>query len=172
MPKTVTRYNLGVTLWAQSNLKEAELEYRESLRLDPNYIEEHNGLGNILIGIGKPKEAETEYREALRLQPNSAPTHYDLGLTLNSLDRPKEAEIELKEAIKCDPNYSNDGSFHFELASAFLIRLGTRRLRLNLERRSGFHQVTVVMRIIIIDWPRLLPTSSDMTKREPNTRRR
>ena len=69
-------------------LEEAIAEYREALRLKPDYPEAHANLGNALKDQGKLDEAITECREALRLKPDYAEAHYNLG---NALSQPGKA---------------------------------------------------------------------------------
>ena len=55
----------------QGKLDEAIAEYREAMRLKPDYPEAHNNLGVTLKDQGKLDEAIAEYREALRLKPDT-----------------------------------------------------------------------------------------------------
>jgi tetratricopeptide (TPR) repeat protein len=73
------RVNLAKALSALGKQEEAEEEYREALRLKPDYAQAHNNLGGTL---GKHEEAEEEYREAIRLKPDYAKAHYNLAGTL------------------------------------------------------------------------------------------
>jgi tetratricopeptide (TPR) repeat protein len=47
----------------------AEAEYREAIRLDPDYAVAHNNLGDVLRKTNRYAEAEVAYAEALRLDP-------------------------------------------------------------------------------------------------------
>ncbi|CEG12360.1 hypothetical protein MSIBF_A2190001 [groundwater metagenome] len=62
--------NLGNLLGDLKRFEEAEKEYREAIRLNPNYADAHNNLGNLLGDLKRFEEAEKEYREAIRLNPN------------------------------------------------------------------------------------------------------
>jgi len=94
-------------LWM--NLKEydeAEKEYREAIRINPNFAGAHNNLGNLLANLQQYDEAEKEYREAIRINPNYALAHNNLGVLLMNLQRYDEAEKEYREAIRINPNYA------------------------------------------------------------------
>jgi tetratricopeptide (TPR) repeat protein len=102
----VTHYNLGLTLAAQQKFVEAEREYREAIRLNPNSASAHNGLGIALGNQGKLAEADTEFREAIRIDPNYPEAHNYLGVSLGNQGRFPEAEAEYKEAIRLNPAYA------------------------------------------------------------------
>jgi WD40 repeat protein/tetratricopeptide (TPR) repeat protein len=63
------RVNLGDAMIGQGKYSDAEAEYREALRVRPNYPEAHARLGMALACQGKEVEAEAEYRQALDLRP-------------------------------------------------------------------------------------------------------
>jgi Tfp pilus assembly protein PilF len=44
-------------------------EFREALRLKPDYAPAHVGLGNVFYDKGDPDAAIVEFREAVRLKP-------------------------------------------------------------------------------------------------------
>src|SRR2546425_149811 len=58
------------------------LEFREAIRINPNYAEAHNSLGSAFQDQGKLDDAIVEYREAIRIDPNLAEPHYLLGEAL------------------------------------------------------------------------------------------
>ena len=49
---------------------EATDQYKEALRVNPNYAEAHNNLGFIFMNQGKYQEATDQYKEALRINTN------------------------------------------------------------------------------------------------------
>ena len=83
---------------------EAEKEYREAIRIDPDYVETHYNLGYLLGNLKRFEEAEEEYKEAIRIKPNYTEAHSNLGVLLKSLERYEEAEEEYREAIRINPN--------------------------------------------------------------------
>jgi Tfp pilus assembly protein PilF len=101
----VTHRNLGNARADQGRPREAEAEYREALRLKPDYPIAHNDLGTVLAEQGRPREAEAEFREAVRLKPDYPRAHYNLGNALRDQGRPKEAEAAFREAIRLQPDY-------------------------------------------------------------------
>ena len=86
--------------------EEAEKEYKEAIRINPNLAEVHNNLGNLLYNLKRFGEAEKEYKEAVRINPDHAKAHNNLGILLYNLKRFEEAEEEYKEAVRINPDYA------------------------------------------------------------------
>jgi tetratricopeptide (TPR) repeat protein len=75
-------YNLGVALYDKDDLDGAIREYREALRIQPDYADAHVNLGVALYDKGDLDGAIREYREALRIQPDNAYAHLNLAAAL------------------------------------------------------------------------------------------
>ncbi|MCK4735691.1 MAG: tetratricopeptide repeat protein [Methanophagales archaeon] len=100
--------------------EEAEKEYREAIRINPNYAEAHNNLGILLGELKRFEEAEKEYREAIRINPNYAEAHNNLGNLLSDLKRFEEAEKEYRESIELKDNLPDKGAMiHYNLGNLF-----------------------------------------------------
>src|SRR5256714_353166 len=69
----------GETLRAQKNFSGAVTEYREAIRLKPDYPAAHAGLANALADKGELDNAIREFREIVRLNPSDASAHQALG---------------------------------------------------------------------------------------------
>ena len=74
----------GNALYSKGNLVAAIAEYREAIRLKPDYAQAHYSLGDLLGGKGDHDAAITEYREAIRLKPDWGAAHLDLGVVLEA----------------------------------------------------------------------------------------
>jgi tetratricopeptide (TPR) repeat protein len=85
---------------------EAEKEYREVIRINPDFAKARSNLGNLLADLKKYKESEKEYREAIRINPDFVEAHYNLGILLKGLERSEEAVREYRDAIRIDPDYA------------------------------------------------------------------
>ena len=69
-------------------------EYREAIRLKPDWAPPHDALGQALAIQGDWDGAIKEYREAVRLDPNNADTHQHLGF---AFEKRKDWDNEVKE---------------------------------------------------------------------------
>lgn len=97
---------LAITLITKlQRFGEAEVAYREAIKLNPNSAGSWNGLGNLLQDhLQRFDESEAAYREAIERDPNGAMPWIGLGKLLHThLQRFEEAEAAYKEAIERDP---------------------------------------------------------------------
>jgi serine/threonine-protein kinase len=131
-PRAVyAHYYLGVILVAQGKPAEAEKEYREFLRLNPDFAWARYYLGVVLENQNKLAEAEKEFREVIRLNPDLAWVHHLCDL-LKAQGKLAEAEEEYREVIRLNPD---DPGAHTNLG-AFLRDQGRFREALDELRRG------------------------------------
>jgi NAD-dependent SIR2 family protein deacetylase len=85
----------------------AEKIYRKAIKVNPNYMDAYNNLGNLLINDKKRlAEAEEIYRKAIQLNPYFDKPYYNLGILLTKDEnRSDEAEEMYRKAIEINPNY-------------------------------------------------------------------
>ncbi len=89
-------------------LKEAEADYREALRLRPDFPEAHVNLSVVLFEQNRYGEAEAECRAALRLRPDFLEAHiahHVLGNILRRQGKIPQGEAEYREALRLRPDY-------------------------------------------------------------------
>lgn len=82
--------------------REVMAEFREAIRLRPDFAEAHNNLGLVLTQEGDDEAAIAAFREALKHAPDYADAHANLGAALTATDS-AEAVRELEKAIALDP---------------------------------------------------------------------
>ena len=99
----MARNNLGIYLDGQGRTSEALAQYRETVRLKPDYAEAQYNCALALDALGRNAEAAGYYRTALKLRPAHAPTHLNYGFDLALTGRAAEAEVQYKEALRLDP---------------------------------------------------------------------
>ena len=99
-------YNLGFALENQRRYPEAEIEYKQALRTNPNSSDIHTALGRAFGYQRKFDESEAEFRQAIRIDPNYHHAYNGLGMTMNEQKRYAEAETALKEALRIDPTFA------------------------------------------------------------------
>jgi tetratricopeptide (TPR) repeat protein len=76
---------------------------RQALALDPDLVEAHVVLGDVLQKEWQWSEAESEYRRALELNPHDAPAHAGLARWLSCQGRADEAIARIRQARALDP---------------------------------------------------------------------
>lgn len=103
------RYNgsvanrLGIAYHNLRKTREAEQQYRDALRLRPNYLDAMNNLG-VLDYVRKNYEgALSRYTKALKLQPKSVTLLRNLGACLFSMERWDEGMRAYEQALNLDP---------------------------------------------------------------------
>src|SRR2546430_9504244 len=79
-----------------------DAEFREAVRLQPDFAEAHNNIGLVLAQENGQRAAITEFREALRISPDYADAHANLGAVLTLTDS-EQAVRELEKAVALAP---------------------------------------------------------------------
>ena len=96
---------IGVAL-AESggDMEKAAAEFREAIRIQPNYGEPHGNLANVLSWKHEYAGAAYEFEAAIRLQPGDFGTRFNYGAMLNEMQRFDEAQAQMEAAIRANPN--------------------------------------------------------------------
>jgi Flp pilus assembly protein TadD len=81
----------------------AMARYREALAADPNLLEAHINLGNLLDEAGATAEAMAHYQKAIQLAPAAPLAYENLGTLLLKLGRFDEAMGQYREAARQQP---------------------------------------------------------------------
>jgi adenylate cyclase len=84
---------------------EAEREYQEGLRVNPNHATSHHWYSILLFARGKTNEALAEIHKAQALDPLSAVIRSSLGQHHLLTGRYDEASAEFDEALKLSPDF-------------------------------------------------------------------
>jgi Flp pilus assembly protein TadD len=139
----MSRAILGIALAETGRLEAAEFEFREAIRLQPDYPNIHSHYGYALFQAARYDEAALEVREAVRLKPDWGAARRFLGVILQILGRDGEAEIEFRKAIElCRASirsYGRNASVNFDLDSSL------RGLGLALMGREKFDEATAAL---------------------------
>jgi FkbM family methyltransferase len=96
----------AIDLAMQGKLEEAIAHFEQALRLNPDYAEGHNNLGNVFYFQRRYEAAATSYEQALRLEPNFPVAHNNLGTALSCLGRYEEAAAHCRTALASRPDYA------------------------------------------------------------------
>jgi predicted O-linked N-acetylglucosamine transferase (SPINDLY family) len=76
-------YNLGVLLYDQGFLTEAEASYARALAIKPDYAEAESNLGSVFLNQNRLLDAESCFRRALALKPDLEDAFSNLLFLLN-----------------------------------------------------------------------------------------
>jgi len=118
--------SLGVLYAHQGKREEAEQQFLEALRINPNHALAHYNLGSLYHDQGKREEAEQQYLEALRINPNHANVHNNLGCLYDDQGKLEEAVKHFREFVRIleekglteDPQFVN----FYQRAKEFLSK--------------------------------------------------
>jgi predicted O-linked N-acetylglucosamine transferase (SPINDLY family) len=107
-------YRLARALAHRHRVAEAVLCYRQALRIDPEFADAHEELGDTLrrhrsTTLDEPVSC---YREAIRLKPDNAAAHHKLGRTLSNMGLVDDAITAYRRACQLHPN---SAEFHSRL---------------------------------------------------------
>ena len=76
----MAHYNLGNLFIAEQKTEEAIAQYREAIRIKPDFVDVYNNWGIALLKEGKNKESITRFRKALELKPGYADAQNNLKI--------------------------------------------------------------------------------------------
>lgn len=92
---------------------EAEREYQQAARLDPDDARSFAGLGNVYLDQGRFADAAEQYRQAIKLKGDYVDAYMPLGYALVRMNRHADAIAAYNQALKIDPGnpevYNNLG---------------------------------------------------------------
>lgn len=110
------RFNNGLVLARGGSREEAAAEYREAVRIAPNYLDAQNNLGTVYLQMGRLEDALTAFEQTVRINPDFAMGHYNLGVVQERLGRRMAARASYELAVTHDPEFVNAwfalGSLH------------------------------------------------------------
>ncbi len=84
--------------------EEALAEYREALRLEPNFPNAYNNYATVLADLGRHAEAADAYAKAVQLKPQLAEAWLGVGNALANLGRLADAVPYFKKAAELKPS--------------------------------------------------------------------
>ena len=112
--KAIKNNDKGCLFLEQGSLSLAEKCFKKAVKLNPNYVEAYNNLGNILQLQGKNDEAVGYLGKAIEIEPNFSQAYYNLGNALKQLGEIDDAFASYQKAIAINPDlaeaYANLGS--------------------------------------------------------------
>lgn len=116
-PSAAGHSNLANALVKQGRFDEAIENYRQALRVEPNFAVPHYSLGNLFMAQGKLDEAARHYLEAVRIDPDYAEAHNNLGNLLARRGELGNAIRYYRRALELSPARSE---IHFNLGNVLV----------------------------------------------------
>jgi Flp pilus assembly protein TadD len=95
---------LGIALWRQGELTEAERHYRRALAINPDDAGVLTNLGVVLAAQNRKDEAVIAYRAAVQRKGDLFATRMNLGIVLSDIGRFDEAGKWLQSALELAPS--------------------------------------------------------------------
>ena len=99
--------NYGIFLNEIGKHKEAKLELKKAISLNPKYANAYYNLAVLYINQENFKDAEILLKKAIKLKSDFAIAHYNLGFILKDMGRFKESESFNKKALESDPQLTD-----------------------------------------------------------------
>jgi tetratricopeptide (TPR) repeat protein len=103
-PNPLALNNLGLALEDAERLNEAMEQFREAVRVDPDYHAAWNNLGASLYRKEQYAEALTYVQMSIRIDPNYAPAHHNQGMLLEKLGQSNNAILSYQQALAIKPD--------------------------------------------------------------------
>ena len=103
-PAAIKHYEEGRMLHQKGKLSNAERAYKKAIKINQNFVEPRNMLGNVNLQRGRFKEAFNEYRKALKLAPDHPTLLGNIGNLLQLQGENEKAISWLEKAISQDPD--------------------------------------------------------------------
>lgn len=120
VPKDAKKiYEQGVKLARNSKASEAEVKFREALKIFPDYLHALNKLGEQMTILSKPAEAQAAFERAIAINSKFALPHINLGMLMVSQKRFDEAVASLEVGNGNDDSYPMG---HLNLGLALMMK--------------------------------------------------
>ncbi len=92
-------YNKARLFHKSGRMRDAKRLYRETLKLDPGYVDALNNLGVILIHDRDFTAARSSFEKAIRLKPANVDPYYNLACVCAVMGETKMSLAYLKKAV-------------------------------------------------------------------------
>jgi tetratricopeptide (TPR) repeat protein len=131
---------------AQGDLRTAISSLQEAVALQPDLVEAHADLANLLAEIGRYGEAADEFGQVVEAQPENQPARFGYALSLMMAKRYPEAAASLEQSVTSFPDNAALKHVWARLLATCpddAIRDGERALQLAseaMQSRPGFEQ--------------------------------
>ena len=98
--------NLGVCYKELKKYPEALNNFKNAIKIKPNYAEVYNNIGIVYKSIENFTEAIFNYKQAIQLKPDYAEAYNNLGIIYLDKEEYDEAKNLFEKAIQLKPDYA------------------------------------------------------------------
>ena len=102
----LAHYNLGRAFHSQGEIDKAIYQYRQAVKVKPDYAEAYNNLGAAFESQNKFDEALNCYRQTLKFKPDNADIWYNIGNAFQNRGKFAEAVKNYQQALRLKPGYA------------------------------------------------------------------
>jgi uncharacterized protein (TIGR02466 family) len=95
----------GIDAWKEGNFKDAEISFKKTIELKPDFFEAHNNLGVLLQSFDRLEDAIISFKKAIRLKSDYVEAYNNLGITEKKIGRFEEAKKCFIQATKLNPKH-------------------------------------------------------------------
>jgi tetratricopeptide (TPR) repeat protein len=104
-PESVDLHNIaGASNAGLKNFDASINNYRQAIKINPDFAEAHNNIGNAFLGKGELDQSIDSYKKATLIKPDYAEAFYNMGNVLMDKGLFKEAIDNYKKSININPD--------------------------------------------------------------------
>ena len=97
---------IGLSNFGLGSLDIAIENYTQALKINPDFVEAHNNIGNVLRQKDELQAAMKSYARAIKINPNFAEAHHNIANILKENGDLEGAISSYKLALKIKPEYA------------------------------------------------------------------
>ena len=106
-PSSYGYYYQGLGLEKINQIEQAIASHQQAIKLDINFIDPYNNLGNLLKTKSEFEQAETIYRQSISINPNHWGSYINLGNLMLEQNRVELAIANYEKALEINPENSD-----------------------------------------------------------------
>jgi tetratricopeptide (TPR) repeat protein len=142
--------------------------FRHALKVNPDDVETHKVLGNLLAKEGNLQDALTHYQQVARIEPASAQAHNNLVAMLDRLGRTAEAAEHYREAVTLEPNhFTANYNLGLALANSGQLEAAAAQLRKVIELDPNHIEARKNLEIVLQRIGRAAPSRKNRDTQNP-----
>ncbi|HDL07758.1 MAG TPA: tetratricopeptide repeat protein, partial [Desulfobacteraceae bacterium] len=102
--KKISYLESGNTYFDKEEYKSAELEFRNAIQIDPNFIDAYQRLGETYLKLGKPRESFKAFDTVIKLDPDNTDAQLKLATFYLLGKKIKKSREKVDAVLKKEPD--------------------------------------------------------------------